>query len=731
MKKLILPLIFAISPLGCAFEQPNQQPSKNENLLTPSKNGTLIYDALTAFDQLDAGDVPFYLDRRNNALAIDARVTQYRGLFAKAATEFNSPSGVYNVTITTFTEEDGESVYRLLVNDELVATYRNKFIGKNSLLDLKPHQHTWRNVALQQGDVIAIESAAHTNGEVPENGGTAWARGRWQKLTFDQKPAVGFPHSRKRPNFDRHKDLMVSQFDFQPDADDVHAVAALGSMLKHQDMDGVNLIAVAGTVGQQGGKYIQANDLMALAFGKENFSWADANNNWSNAVRFVRDRVKAILAQGGRAWVQEAGQSDFTRDWLEALLEAGVHETLVKNNVIVVQHSQWNEKKTSAEDLVFVKQKTNYQAISDGNKPKRVFDRKNRRGPFTPIYVENDKKWLQTATSNNNTRIHAKQLWQLAQDIVERSGFNSKYSTIPNGGVDFSDHVEVWWILNQGQPTVSVNAFWQRYVTDLPLDKINAPNGRLAVVADGNSPDPDDIGATPVIFGLLQQSGLADRLVHASHSCDLDPFRNKAKHQIGPADETRRQKILEYAHVEAIKHFAPFKNLKSHFNCRTDQAGAIQDLVAAINASTASDPLWIIEAGEPDVIGYALQQAKPEHIKHVHVVSHHPANDNSGDFFEWQQILDFGVTEHQIGDQNVSLQTPIYHWDWAKNHEHPGYRLMWEMMAYAEQDGIVPFQTNKFDCSDAGMIYWWITGANHGGNKFASPEDIKSMLLQH
>ena len=55
--------------------------------------------------------------------------------------------------------------------------------------------------------------------------------------------------------------------------------------------------------------------------------------------------------------------------------------------------------------------------------------------------------------------------------------------------------------------------------------------------------------------------------------------------------------------------------------------------------------------------------------------------------------------------------------------------VIWEMMAYAEQDSVVAFQSNKFDCSDAGMVYWWITGANKGGNKLSTPKNMKDMLL--
>jgi len=110
-----------------------------------------------------------------------------------------------------------------------------------------------------------------------------------------------------------------------------------------------------------------------------------------------------VIAQGGRVWVQEAGQSNFTSDWVKALIELGVSEAVIKNNVIVVQHSDWNESKTSPEDLAFVKLKTNYQAIDDGNKPKRLYNNKDRRGPFTPMYVDNDNKYLKAATSKNNS----------------------------------------------------------------------------------------------------------------------------------------------------------------------------------------------------------------------------------------------------------------------------------------------------------------------------------------
>lgn len=260
--------------------------------------------------------------------------------------------------------------------------------------------------------------------------------------------------------------------------------------------------------------------------------------------------------------------------------------------------------------------------------------------------------------------------------------------------------------------------------------EIRPPAGRLAIVADGNSPDPDDIGALAVMLGLLKGAALQERLVHLSHSCDLDPFSNPGVQTISAADERRRQDKLEEVCRQGIEFFGPFANLSNPYNCRTQQAAAVADLRDAINASTAEDPLWILEAGEPDVIGYALREAQASKRSLVHVVSHHPANDNSGDVFTWQEILDFGVIEHQIGDQNKGLHTPMPAWNWAQDHAQPEISWIWAQLKYAEQDGVVTFQTHKFDCSDAGILHWWITGANEGGHHLATPTTLKPLLLQ-
>ena len=88
----------------------------------------------------------------------------------------------------------------------------------------------------------------------------------------------------------------------------------------------------------------------------------------------------------------------------------------------------------------------------------------------------------------------------------------------------------------------------------------------------------------------------------------------------------------------------------------------------AKNVFTADDPLWIVEAGKPDIIGFAMDASSKEKHKYVKVITHNPANDNAGDYYEWQDILDFGVKEVRIPDQNIKLKVDKFQWDWAMNH---------------------------------------------------------------
>jgi len=254
---------------------------------------------------------------------------------------------------------------------------------------------------------------------------------------------------------------------------------------------------------------------------------------------------------------------------------------------------------------------------------------------------------------------------------------------------------------------------------------INAPKGRIAIVADGNSPDPDDLGGTAVSISLLRAAALEDRLVHYSHSCDLVRVK-----RISERAEKERHALMQAACDVTARRWGGFDDF-TFFDAKWQQEATVNDLAKAIDNSTAEDPLWIIEAGEPDIIGLALEASKKSKHQYVKVVTHHPANDDSGDFYTWQQILDFGVEEVRIPDQNVNLKVNLDKWDWAKKHPDPRIQWVWLQGKIAEVDDVVKFQKGKWDCSDAGMVLYWITGATQGGLNLGTVDDVKHILLNH
>lgn len=122
--------------------------------------------------------VPPYKDKGRNAVAINAGV--YKGKFAAAQKEFTGVSGFYNITLTSLTEEDGESTYRIKVNGELVAEVQNP----ETDADMAEHKFDFEKVYIPTGAIVQIESNTHSNGKIPEGDAFAYSRGRWRSIAF-------------------------------------------------------------------------------------------------------------------------------------------------------------------------------------------------------------------------------------------------------------------------------------------------------------------------------------------------------------------------------------------------------------------------------------------------------------------------------------------------------------------------------------------------------------------
>lgn len=241
--------------------------------------------------------------------------------------------------------------------------------------------------------------------------------------------------------------------------------------------------------------------------------------------------------------------------------------------------------------------------------------------------------------------------------------------------------------------------------------------GRVAVVADGNYRDSDDIAGTPVSLAILKAFGKNKKLVHYSHSCDLKPGDRD------PGGKFREVQMQESCDGTASR-WGGFDHIK-FYNCQTEQDATINDLRDKINASSENNPLWLIEAGEPDIIWEAVNKAQRAKRKYLYIVTHHPANDR-GDFHDLSDVMALGIPDDnlkRIPDQNVLLKKPLRTWHWARDHKDSRVRWLWDRGFRAQEDD-QNYRSIRgdMDPSDAGMIYYWCTLADGGDENCDVPK---------
>jgi hypothetical protein len=232
--------------------------------------------------------------------------------------------------------------------------------------------------------------------------------------------------------FNFEKDILLAHFDCKTDVDDLHSVAAFVSLMSNDDFSKIKYHAVAGTYGVQEGLYVPPNALFELAFDD---NWTDAHSNFEKAVNQVKKIALKTLSDHGNIWIADAGQSDFSAALVKAI-QIDAPQVDISKRIHLVQHSNWNEKVTSASSLKFVKEEVNYHKIPDGNTV----------GNGTPGFRTPDFTDWKAEISNDRL----KEIWELAVDLGNQyNGKDGRYlnEAIAAGGLDFSDLSETCWIL--------------------------------------------------------------------------------------------------------------------------------------------------------------------------------------------------------------------------------------------------------------------------------------------
>lgn len=247
--------------------------------------------------------------------------------------------------------------------------------------------------------------------------------------------------------FDKAKDLLLCNYDGKPDEDDLHSVAGLATMLSDSRFAGVQIHCTAGAYGTQGGTFLKENPLFNLAFGNR---WASAHDNYNNAVTQAFNKVRDALNAGGDVWVAEAGQSDFTADVVRRV-KSEMSNINTNNRIHVVQHSNWNQDKTTAADLTYTRNNTDYHKIADGNS----------QGNGTPgLNSSNSGQWARATTD-----AQVGPVWVEARAAAQRwIGVNWDNENIKNGGMDFSDTVEAMWIFGFEGQSGGLNGFFNAFL---------------------------------------------------------------------------------------------------------------------------------------------------------------------------------------------------------------------------------------------------------------------------
>ena len=241
---------------------------------------------------------------------------------------------------------------------------------------------------------------------------------------------------------------------------------------------------------------------------------------------------------------------------------------------------------------------------------------------------------------------------------------------------------------------------------------------RIAISQDGNYHDRDDISDVGLSCAILSKAGLAANVVYWGTS-DHYWLTNASQE----AD-------MQTSVAGGANQFGPFPNAQ-FYNVRANRAAAVNSLRYAIDASSETNPLHIVENGPAQVIGQAIQASLPSARKYVTVYSQSAWNDThartagpgeglKAPYYVYNQFPSLGVNVQHIQDQNLLLSTTKDKFSWLKNSSDPDLRWL-----YGRNEVAFPPPSAKFDCSGAGLVYYIVTGDSK-----CTPAKLRSFLTQ-
>lgn len=238
---------------------------------------------------------------------------------------------------------------------------------------------------------------------------------------------------------------------------------------------------------------------------------------------------------------------------------------------------------------------------------------------------------------------------------------------------------------------------------------------RIAISADGNRHDRDDICSSAMEVALLAKNGKQRKLVYFGYN-DHHWLSDQAW------ETDMATSVFETANQWGGYDSLVFKDVT------TNHSAAVTALAYEINQSTATNPLIVLGLGPMQVIGEAVATSSLIARPYVTLISHSRWNDIHatqsgaseglvGTAYNYSAIGAMGVKLCQIQNQNTLLKAPYSSFYWLRESADSKLKWLWQRGHVAGKP--------PFDCSDSGVVYFVLTG-----DQAADPAKYQSMLAQ-
>jgi hypothetical protein len=225
--------------------------------------------------------------------------------------------------------------------------------------------------------------------------------------------------------------------------------------------------------------------------------------------------------------------------------------------------------------------------------------------------------------------------------------------------------------------------------------------GRVAVSADGNDHDRDDIGASPMELAMLAKAGSTakSKLVHFEYN-----------NHIWSNYSTAQKNDMTYSVMSAASRFGFSSSI--FFSVIDNPTAAYNHLAAEINKSSSTNPLYILATGPMHTVCEAIKRSYSTRRPYVTVVSHSTWNEthSHNGSCTWSGIKTLGVKTIDIIDQNYPRFATNTYSDvsWLSTHPDANIRWVWSRMQISH------IYFTAADVSDAGEMWYWLKNDQYG-----------------